>query len=963
VTSARYQKLIKVIKNSITRKTIAVKNSGLQPVSFSLDKQLLANTGFSIEPEKVKGLPEGETVELQVVFNAKNSDPSVQFELPIHVVGGPYITISVKVMVALPELNITDGQSIDFGEVLTGFRKCITTEIQNTSNVPCEWTSKYGENDRETKYAKRNYVSSKDFEFIPSHGILGPLESIKLTIRFSPTESKIYDSIMPLRVIMTHKNYGLRLSGKGVKPSIKFTPLELLPGVVTPFADGVECRVTVENQIQYPIEIYSVENDAQYIEEEEILRNLEGYQESALLLPPRKVGVCMADYFLENKIVSSKLTEVVDEIANAFNPYTVGELVDTKATKYHNLESKQKESLDGRIIQEISTSVSVIFHGPPLSGRTCQAKKVATKFEKFYLNLDELLESACRKKQETADSQLNSGDSSNSNRLHKDDEDNSAENIYTEDFLVGALRNKFSKLECKKGVVLDGLESKYYNNAVNLTRTVMKVFVEKSKKVILFNFSLDLHKIRERESHQLKCAERKELDSLFIKELTEEEYDVLDELQRVTYDKRIKLFKRKTKEIEEKRRIRRNFEEGSLLNRTGEKAGAGKNEPKAGKQPKIVGKAAPEKDKAGAKTDVKTKPKVTGKNAAEKPEKATTEKEKGEKTFERDDDESPKLLEETFANEVLFRRAEAYFSNIEATLVSAKESERVQKLTSVQGEKKMKQNKGQPECVPGEENEECSIEIQELNVNALDEDNLFRAIIELVPTIVAEEEIQIQTSTETTLEQIYAYPAQRVRPVPSKVFILSPVNEMNEELKPSTEATVIAPPVVIAPPIVPVVIPAPNKLESKADGKDAKKGKQAAKVVEEKPVEVEEEPEKEIPIKYRWTLEPFEKKELIVKFAPTEVGITKTKLKFEITGSNAQFELPCIGNCQYPQIVTDYKKMFTKFRRPKDEVSTVYSGEYIHGTKTYDFGPLLSSKSRDKYLEKYLENMVSSTNS
>lgn len=95
-----------------------------------------------------------------------------------------------------------------------------------------------------------------------------------------------------------------------------------------------------------------------------------------------------------------------------------------------------------------------------------------------------------------------------------------------------------------------------------------------------------------------------------------------------------------------------------------------------------------------------------------------------------------------------------------------------------------------------------------------------------------------------------------------------------------------------------------------------------------------------------------------MRFTPTEVGITETKLRFELLGSSSQFELPCVGNCQYPQIVTDYKKIFTKWKRAKDE-NNLNAGEYSPATKTYDFGPLLCSKSRDKYLERYPENRVS----
>jgi hydrocephalus-inducing protein len=99
----------------------------------------------------------------------------------------------------------------------------------------------------------------------------------------------------------------------------------------------------------------------------------------------------------------------------------------------------------------------------------------------------------------------------------------------------------------------------------------------------------------------------------------------------------------------------------------------------------------------------------------------------------------------------------------------------------------------------------------------------------------------------------------------------------------------------------------------------------------------------------------LEKKELLVRFCPTEVGTSVTNLKFALSGSDQLFHLPCIGNCQYPQIITDYKKIFSRWKKIKDE-HIVNIGEYVPSTKTFDFGPLLSSKSREKYLERYPEN-------
>ena len=65
----------------------------------------------------------------------------------------------------------------------------------------------------------------------------------------------------------------LVVKGRGSEPWVEFdTQLVQLPAVL-PFADGSEAEVIVSNPMPYDIEIYSLEYDKQYLEEEEV-RNI-----------------------------------------------------------------------------------------------------------------------------------------------------------------------------------------------------------------------------------------------------------------------------------------------------------------------------------------------------------------------------------------------------------------------------------------------------------------------------------------------------------------------------------------------------------------------------------------------------------------------------------------------------------------------------------------------------------------
>ena len=62
----------------------------------------------------------------------------------------------------------------------------------------------------------------------------------------------------------------LHVEGQGSEPQVQFncTLLEFPP--VLPFSSGSEAEVIVSNPMPYPVEIYSLTFDQQYIDEEEV---------------------------------------------------------------------------------------------------------------------------------------------------------------------------------------------------------------------------------------------------------------------------------------------------------------------------------------------------------------------------------------------------------------------------------------------------------------------------------------------------------------------------------------------------------------------------------------------------------------------------------------------------------------------------------------------------------------------
>ena len=82
-----------------------------------------------------------------------------------------------------------------------------------------------------------------------------------------------YSDNIPLK-IRKHSEYNLSLNmcGFGREPRIQFDQTLLEFESVLPFSSGAMAEVTVSNPTPHPVELYSLDFDNQYIQEEEVSR-------------------------------------------------------------------------------------------------------------------------------------------------------------------------------------------------------------------------------------------------------------------------------------------------------------------------------------------------------------------------------------------------------------------------------------------------------------------------------------------------------------------------------------------------------------------------------------------------------------------------------------------------------------------------------------------------------------------
>ena len=212
----------------------------------------------------------------------------------------------------------------------------------------------------------------------------------------------------------------LRLTGKGREPRVVFDSSVVEFGPVLPHSNGQEIDVTVSNPTANAVEIYSLDFDKRYTEEDDILRATQGYDiYNTLLLPPRSAGdplppEIVDEYAQERKGETDELKEEAEEkssrpdsaesrdatnaasameLALGESTVEVGELEFTPVARAIARYLGIDYSPEGKAAL-MRRGVAVIVHGPSLSGKTTQATALATAYCAALLKVDDVLNDA-----------------------------------------------------------------------------------------------------------------------------------------------------------------------------------------------------------------------------------------------------------------------------------------------------------------------------------------------------------------------------------------------------------------------------------------------------------------------------------------------------------------------------------------------------------------------------------------
>jgi hydrocephalus-inducing protein len=379
-------------------------NTGWFPVSFSIVKDHLSNQGFHIELDRCKnlpGAPDHETIDFIVSFDPRGANLSletVNANIPINIVGGPQVCIELKANVTMPDMQISK-DILDFTEVACGECKVITVQLHNHKHVPCQWNSIPTDKDKKKeaqatqidkhmpmhlrRKARQESRKPRTFEMMPPTGSLMPGQRMNVQVKFMPTEERLYEQRIAIRLSQSSQRIMILCQGQGQEPQVQFDSQLVEFGPILPHSNGDEHDIVIKNPCAFPIEVYNLEFDRAFLEEEKILRLMKGYDEfNTILLPPRTSGEKLPQELLDYYEEQMKKLEEAESVREAEKAAEGARLDQEEGTERD--DGEEASQIQDRTPSEITKTENMTLPTATTGAQSraseeADAKSVATK--------------------------------------------------------------------------------------------------------------------------------------------------------------------------------------------------------------------------------------------------------------------------------------------------------------------------------------------------------------------------------------------------------------------------------------------------------------------------------------------------------------------------------------------------------------------------------------------------------
>ncbi|KAG5473165.1 hypothetical protein CUR178_03084 [Leishmania enriettii] len=329
-------------RHDVRKVTLKLTNpSATEGVSALLDSKELEHLPVSVDP--VKGIKVGplETISMSLVMDATKPESLVRhgknrYEFSIDVRHGPVIVVECHCYVVTPSLRATE-KEVNFGPVLLGEVKVLPLVLTNPEAVSCPWrvTCKEGAlsdiststpperrplhggrshsmainvaTERPASIRSQRAAPECQFWVKEDRGVVAASDAAAINVYFAPnlllSEGGSGAATATLRFRCGRGSaesvFTVKLSGTAFQHQISFSTTQLQLPVVRPH-QVIHESVTLANNEEFPVEVYSLGLDTQHIQEARLLRR--AIQESAdheLLLPSLAAGDNLPDALLE----------------------------------------------------------------------------------------------------------------------------------------------------------------------------------------------------------------------------------------------------------------------------------------------------------------------------------------------------------------------------------------------------------------------------------------------------------------------------------------------------------------------------------------------------------------------------------------------------------------------------------------------------------------------------------------
>ncbi|OHT11111.1 hypothetical protein TRFO_04068 [Tritrichomonas foetus] len=239
----------------------SMKNATYFPLSAKFVLDPLKNTGFKITPSEFTDLDVNNQIDFKVTFdnNEKKLDfvGDISFEVPLLFSDDFGVMFQINASTETPALKLSQN-CFDFGNVIIGQYLTMTVQLQNMNPMQLEY-----------EFGVPKSISEKEptkplktvFSSTPSEGTLPSQTFQNIEIAFSPNEEMKYALEVPILIPHTKTPTILQILGVGVRITLSFDPPILNMPPILPFNEPSTVEVTMFNNSDYPIEVFSYQFD------------------------------------------------------------------------------------------------------------------------------------------------------------------------------------------------------------------------------------------------------------------------------------------------------------------------------------------------------------------------------------------------------------------------------------------------------------------------------------------------------------------------------------------------------------------------------------------------------------------------------------------------------------------------------------------------------------------------------